>query len=118
MFKQYITRLLSQPKKMDQKHHNLNSYLYLDSHDMSDSINSNCYSKNVVVYKCVNLIANTASHVPWIMNHSNIIHMNSILKLLKRPNPAQGGAEFFSNVIANKLLFGNSYILAVASTYL
>ena len=39
---------------------------------MSDSINSNCYSKNVVVYKCVNLIANTASHVPWIMNHSNI----------------------------------------------
>jgi len=115
VFKQYITRLLSQPKKMDQKHHNLNSFLYLDSHDMSDSINSNCYSKNVVVYKCVNLIANTASHVPWIMNHSHLINMNNILKLLKRPNPAQGGAEFFSNVIANKLLFGNSYILAVAS---
>ena len=31
--------------------------------------------------------------------------------VLRRPNPYQGGADFFTSVITNKMLFGESYLL-------
>lgn len=75
------------------------------------------YRKNVIVYRSVNLIAQSASHVPWIIM-KNKGGVNRILKdhpayrLLKRPNPEKAGADFFGEIIASQLLFGNSYILA------
>ncbi|MGI4776081.1 MAG: phage portal protein [Janthinobacterium lividum] len=76
------------------------------------------YLKNVVVYRCVDLISQSASHVPWVVkkttkNGANIIIDNHpALKLMRRPNPERGGADFFCEVIANKLLYGNAYILS------
>lgn len=73
------------------------------------------YSKNVIVYRCVNLIAHSASHVPWVVmknkNGSTVLQDHPAYRLLKRPNPEKAGADFFSEVIASKLLFGNAYIL-------
>jgi HK97 family phage portal protein len=75
------------------------------------------YRKNVIVYRCVNLIAQSASHVPWVVSknrHGSCERMlnHPVYNLLKRPNPEKAGADFFSEVIASKLLYGNAYILA------
>ncbi|MDX1917183.1 MAG: phage portal protein [Rickettsiaceae bacterium] len=73
------------------------------------------YSNNVIVYRCINIISQAVSHVPWIIydnKKSYKIGGNShpLVNLLKRPNLMQSGAEFFASLIASKLLFGNSYI--------
>jgi HK97 family phage portal protein len=74
------------------------------------------YSKNPIVYRCVKLIAESASHVPLIVfkkNRNTKIRDNAHIcnTLFRRPNPQQGGTEFFSSVITNKLLFGESYLM-------
>lgn len=73
------------------------------------------YSKNVIVHRCVNLLAHAGSHVPWIVfdNKGNRMNGHPLHRLFKRPSPDLSGAEFFCTLIANKLLFGNVYILAV-----
>ncbi len=75
------------------------------------------YHKNVIVYRCVNLIAQSASHVPWLVfkshnGKSQLLNHHPAYKLLKKPNPEKAGADFFHEVIASKLLFGNAYILS------
>ncbi|KYP97956.1 hypothetical protein BG75_02585 [Rickettsia endosymbiont of Proechinophthirus fluctus] len=37
--------------------------------------------------------------------------------LLKKPNPKKAGADFVSELIASKLLFGNSDILSALDSY-
>jgi HK97 family phage portal protein len=85
----------------------------------STKIGVDSYKKNVIVYRCVNLISQAASHVPWVVmkSNSNGLHKLSthpIYHLLKRPNPEKAGADFFGEVIASKLLFGNAYILSTS----
>ncbi|QQV74864.1 hypothetical protein H6P87_00406 [Rickettsia tillamookensis] len=73
------------------------------------------YRENVIVYRCINLIAQSAGHVPWKVLKSKtgeVISDHPLHYLLKRPNPEKAGADFFSELIASKLLFGNSYILS------
>ncbi|KAJ6645030.1 hypothetical protein Bhyg_00231 [Pseudolycoriella hygida] len=75
------------------------------------------YKNNVIVNRCVNLIAQSASHVPWIVSKNKGGSYERVLNhpvyhLLKRPNPEKAGADFFGEVIASKLLYGNAYILA------
>lgn len=73
------------------------------------------YRENVIVYRCVNLIAQSAGHVPWKVIKSKsgeIILDHPLHNLLKRPNPEKAGADFFSELISSILLFGNSYILS------
>lgn len=75
----------------------------------------NKYADNVVVHRCINLIAQSASHVPWKI-YQNRGHDNRLLpehraaEILARPAPGIAGAEFFSRLISNLLLYGNSYI--------
>jgi HK97 family phage portal protein len=79
--------------------------------------NFSAYHKNVIVYRCVNLIAQSASHVPWVVidgQSNKTVKDHPIYKLLKNPNPEKAGADFFKEVIASLLLFGNSYMLAIS----
>lgn len=74
------------------------------------------YLNNVIVHRCVSLIASSASHVPWCVykNHGSkmvLTENHFINKLLKKPNPEISGADFFTEVISNLLLYGNSYIV-------
>jgi HK97 family phage portal protein len=81
------------------------------------NIGIDAYRKNVIVYRCVNLIAQSASHVPWLVmkhNSTEIAKNHPIYSLLKKPNPEKAGADFFSEIIASKLLFGNAYILSTS----
>jgi HK97 family phage portal protein len=81
-----------------------------------DKANISSYQRNVIVYRCVNLIAEAASHVPWrafVKSGTKFIQQEShkSLELLRTPNMNQSGADFFSQLISDKLLFGNVYIL-------
>lgn len=92
-------------------------FTMLDHGEFGDTkISVEAYRKNVIVYRCVNLIAQSASHVPWIVSKSRnglterlITH--HAYHLLKKPNPEKAGADFFGEVIASKLLHGNAYVL-------
>lgn len=108
---------------MDDKSKSLKSSSILSESWSSNSINANYvpsaddYSNNVIVNRCVNIIAQAVSHVPWVVykkknNHLVKLDNHPIYNLLQKPNPYKGGAEFFNEVVINKLLHGNSYILA------
>ncbi len=65
----------------------------------------------------MNLIAKSASNVPWIVSKNNRgafekMPNHPVYNLLKKSNPEKAGADFFGEVIASKLLYGNTYILA------
>lgn len=81
------------------------------------SASASSYKNNVVVYRCVNVITQSASHVPWVLYKNKgasyeKLHSHPLHKLLNHPNSTKAGADFFAEVIASLLLFGNSYILA------
>ncbi|ALN41514.1 portal protein [Rickettsia rhipicephali] len=78
------------------------------------------YQENVIVYICINLIAQSTGHVPWEVLKSKtgeVILDHPVHYLLKKPNPKKAGADFVSELIASKLLFGNSYILSAIDSY-
>ena len=80
------------------------------------SVAVECYQKNVIANRCINLIARSAANLDWTLYHlkkSEIIKEHPILKLLHHPNPSQGGAEFFESLYAYKILSGNAYILTL-----
>jgi HK97 family phage portal protein len=71
------------------------------------------YQKSVIVYRCIEMISNNAAAVPWVLKSKRDrkeIEKHPLLDLLQRPNPLQGGAEFFKSVYAFYLISGNSYV--------
>ena len=79
----------------------------------SNSKTNKAYKNNVIVHRCVDLISSSAAHIPLLLYINGKKSDNHyISKLLKHPNHLNAGAAFFEKVIAHKLLFGNSYILA------
>ena len=75
------------------------------------------FQRNAVVFRCVNLISESAAAVPWQLfrgqgRHRQLVPSHGLLALLARPNPVQGGASFFQAVYAFRLLSGNSYVEA------
>jgi len=81
-----------------------------------DKAGADAYFKNIIVHRCVSLIAISASHVPWVVyKQSNLDKKHPINSLLQHPNADISGADFFTEVIANLLLYGNSYIVTTHS---
>jgi HK97 family phage portal protein len=88
----------------------------MDYEDMSDT----GYKKNVVVYRCVHMIARTIASVNWIMRKMNesheideIIYKHEILELIERPNSNQYRATFMEAAVSYLMLSGNCYIMAL-----
>ena len=100
------------PKAETQKsysYQDVNSY-FLQEQDKRQ----NAYATNPIVHRCVNIIAQAGSHVPWIVLHKKTkLKEHSLYRLLHMPNPSTAGADFFACVISNMLLYGNAYILAL-----
>lgn len=79
-----------------------------------DSLAAEGYQKNVIVYRCVNLIARGLGSVPWLLYHGEReIEQHPLLNLLNSPSPRQAGSAFMEAVAGYLLLSGNSYIEAV-----
>lgn len=72
------------------------------------------YQKNVIVYRCVTLIARGAGSIPWLLyNKDHEVDHHPILDLLNCPSPRQAGSSFMESVVGHLLLAGNAYIEAV-----
>ncbi len=74
------------------------------------------YIKNVIAYKCVSMLARSASSIPFFVynkNNNKKIENHPLECLLKNPNPIQSGNEFFETLYSYKLISGNSYIQAI-----
>jgi HK97 family phage portal protein len=119
MFKKFFKKTTNSSAKKSFNFSDFNNWNF--SGNISSSAGVDTYLENVIVYRCVNLIAQSASHVPWMVkkvSHTGEItniENHPVLKLLRKPNPEKAGAEFFGEVIANKLLYGNAYILSAST---
>jgi HK97 family phage portal protein len=76
------------------------------------------YQKNMVVYRCVSLIARGVGSVPWrLYKRGKRVETHPLLTLLQNPNPQQGTARFMEGLTAYLLLAGNVYIEAVSPSH-
>lgn len=72
------------------------------------------YQRNVIVYRCVNLIARGLGSVPWLLyNNEEEVDQHPLLNLLNCPSPNQAGSAFMEAVVSHLLLSGNAYLEAV-----
>lgn len=79
------------------------------------------YANNVLVYKCVHMIATACAGIEWEvyskrkMGQSKPIELENhpLILLLEKPNAMQGQAKFIEAIVAYYLLAGNTYIEAV-----
>ncbi len=76
MIKNYLQKILN--KKTSNKNiHKKNTqifdlqYIPTTNHTITKRATVESYRYNVIVYRCVNLIANSASHVPWYVKKKN-----------------------------------------------
>ena len=68
-----------------------------------DSLAREGFQKNAIVFRCVNLIAESAAAIPWQLfrgrgGRRRELPDHPLLDLLAKPNPTQGGASFFQAV--------------------
>jgi HK97 family phage portal protein len=80
------------------------------------------YKQNVYVYRCVNLIANTASSIPIRLykkdsdNRDIQVESHPALDLLKKPNEFQGQTDFIKGLFSYLEISGNTYVQGVTSS--
>ena len=81
-----------------------------------DALADEGYEKNVIVYRCVNLIARGLASIPWLLyKGDHEIEKHPLLDLLNCPSPRQAGSAFMECVVSHLLLSGSAYIEAVES---
>ena len=113
MLQSYFKKFSKQPVKKSFNTLGVPLMQYSDEQRVSVDI----YKTNIIVHRCVSLIACSASHVPWQVyktkgGKKEQIPLHPVARLLKKPAPDVSGADFFTTSISSLLLYGNSYILA------
>ena len=78
------------------------------------------YQKNIIVYRCVNLIAKAISSVHLVMQRIGekreileLLYQHKVLDLMDRPNPQQHKSAFVEAAISYLLISGNCYIMVL-----
>jgi HK97 family phage portal protein len=72
------------------------------------------YEKNVIVYRCINLIAKNLAMPPWILYEGDReIEKHVLMDLIEAPNPFQTRTAFLEALASYLLLDGNAYVQAV-----
>lgn len=75
------------------------------------------FTSNPVGFRCVKLIAEAASAVPFVLGDAERRYdVHPVLDLLACPNGGQGAGELFEAFYGQLLLSGNGYMEAVAGT--
>ncbi|WP_323040944.1 phage portal protein [Gemmobacter sp.] len=78
------------------------------------SLTRNGFLGNPVAFRAVKLIAESAAALPLVVQDSERRYdLHPVLELIRRPNPAQGRADFLEAVYGHLLLAGNAYLEAV-----
>jgi HK97 family phage portal protein len=79
-----------------------------------DTLAEEGYQKNIIVYRCVSLIARGVGSVPWkLYRGDTCLETHPLLNLLHAPNPQQSLGRFMEALTSYLLLSGNVYIEAV-----
>ncbi|KAA9009029.1 phage portal protein [Histidinibacterium aquaticum] len=74
------------------------------------------FSGNPVGFRAVKLVAEAAAALPLVAQDAEARYeAHPLLSLLRRPNPAQGRAEFLEALFGQILLTGNGYVEAAGS---
>jgi HK97 family phage portal protein len=69
------------------------------------------YEKNVIVYRCVTMIARGIAMVPWLAYDGDTeLITHPILQLLQHPSPGESGASFLESLVTSFLLSGNAFV--------
>src|SRR5829696_2173541 len=72
------------------------------------------FEKNAVVHRAVRLVAEAAASLPLTLTEEGRgIAKHSLLGLLAKPNPREGGQRFLESVYGHLLVAGNAYVEAV-----
>lgn len=73
------------------------------------------YRKNVVVWRCVTMVAEALASIPFTLYDARgrIVQNHAVQKLLARPNPLLAGTDFMAALATTWQLAGNVYIEAV-----
>lgn len=72
------------------------------------------YGRNPVAYRCVRMIAEAVASIPLRLHErGRPLSEHPLLALLRRPNPAQSGAELFEALIGYLQVAGNAWAEAV-----
>ncbi len=79
---------------------------------------SEAYIKNVIAYRAITMIAQSAASVPVRLfrgsQHKRVpVENHPLLQILQRPNPLYSGREMLEQIYSYRLISGNAYILAV-----
>ncbi|MCP1337287.1 phage portal protein [Futiania mangrovi] len=73
------------------------------------------YAANPVVHRCVRLLSDAVSMLPWVvLADGQRLDTHPLLDLLRRPNPAQGGSEMLAALHVSLMLSGNGWLEAVS----
>ena len=68
------------------------------------------FMRNPVAYRCVRLISEAASAVPWLLYRGSAeLEDHPLAALLARPNMRQSGASFLEALYGHLLISGNAY---------
>lgn len=76
------------------------------------------YVKNVIAFRAINMIANAASSVPFILYRltnqgKSQLKVHPLLKLLYSPSPITSKSEFIEGIVSHRLISGNAYVLMI-----
>jgi HK97 family phage portal protein len=115
-------------KKNSTRYRDFNSYSasitqqYQRSNLEYSKIAQEAFSQNVIAHRAIMLVSQGAASVPWKLhqvkaNDKIEITQHPLLNLLHKPNPSLGGAEFFENIFAYKMISGNAYIHALGKDH-
>lgn len=79
-----------------------------------ESLTKEGYLRNVILYRCVSLIARGAASIPWrLYRGKEELSQHPLLTLLHMPSPLQAGSAFVEAALSYLLLSGNSYLECV-----
>ncbi|KAF8818501.1 phage portal protein [Rickettsia endosymbiont of Cardiosporidium cionae] len=116
MLEKYLKKIFDRSKKKSFDILDLPTHILSDDKTYSTTTSNDKQYYNIIVHKCINLIATSASHVPWLVytktrHGTKKLQEHPALKLLKFPNPETTGTDFFFSLIANMLIHGDSYLV-------
>lgn len=78
------------------------------------SLSKEGYQKNIVVYRCVNLISRSIASVKLsVYKNDEELEKHPLLDLIKYPNTRQSKSTFLETVVGYLMLSGNSYVNVV-----
>jgi HK97 family phage portal protein len=75
------------------------------------------YEKNVIVYRCITMIARGIAMVPWLLyDGDDELTAHPMLDLIEKPSKTESRTSFLESLVTSFLLSGNAYVHTIHST--